>query len=106
MNVMLRLSAAALLLVAAGTLTNSVLAAPGNGNGPPNGFPGQGSGPSGNQGNGPSGNQGNGPSGNQGNGPNAGGSAVNTVPEPSTLILSLAALGILARVVGKKRPKD
>jgi len=98
MNVMLRLSAAALLLVAAGTLTNSVLAAPGNGNGPPNGFPGQG--------NGPSGNQGNGPSGNQGNGPNAGGSAVNTVPEPSTLILSLAALGILARVVGKKRPKD
>ena len=90
MNVMLRLSAAALLLVAAGTLTNSVLAAPGNGNGPPNGFLGQG----------------NGPSGNQGNGPNAGGSAVNTVPEPSTLILSLAALGILARVVGKKRPKD
>ena len=98
MNVMLRLSAAALLLVAAGTLTNSVLAAPGNGNGPPNGFPGQG--------NGPSGNQGNGPSGDQGNGPNAGGSAVNMVPEPSTLILSLAALGILARVVGKKRPKD
>ena len=98
MNVMLRLSAAALLLVAAGTLTNSVLAAPGNGNGPPNGFPGQGSGPSGNQGNGPS--------GDQGNGPNAGGSAVNMVPEPSTLILSLAALGILTRVVGKKRPKD
>jgi len=106
MNVMLRLSAAALLVLAAGSLTTSVFGAPGNGGGPPNSNPGNGQGPGNGNGNGNGNGPGNGngsPNGNQGNGPNAGNSAVKTVPEPSTLILSLAALGILARVVSKKR---
>ena len=108
MNVMLRLSVAALLVLGAGSFSTSVLSAPGNGGGPPNGVPGNAHGPG--NGNGPgSGNgpgTGNGsPNGNQGNGPDAGSGSVNTVPEPSTLILSLAALGILARVVSKKRTK-
>ena len=59
-------------------------AVPGHGNGPPDGFPGQGHGPPEGRGGGPS-------------GLGQGGPSVNTVPEPSTLLLSLAALGLLVQ---------
>ena len=67
----------------------AAFAVPGNGNGPPSGFPGRGNGPPDNPGSGTPG-TGNGP-GQQGGGSTAG----NTVPEPSTILLSLAALGVL-----------
>ena len=59
-------------------------ASPGNGKGPPSDFPGNGNGPPGSA-------DGWGPT-NQPRDP-----PVNTIPEPSTLLLSLAALGFLVR---------
>ena len=91
-SVMIMLAA----LVASGPTT----ATPGNGQGAGNG---NGNGNNGNHGNGNSGN-GNGNTGGSGNGQSVGGPVVNTVPEPSTLLLSLAALGVMARIASRRSP--
>ena len=77
------------LFVAAASLVVPVAAVPGNGNGPGS-----------NNGNHGNGNNGNGNSGN-GNGGNPTGAQVNTVPEPSTLLLAIVALGALVRAPRK-----
>ena len=77
---------------------------PGNGNGPPHGwFPGKGNGLD--KGAGDSGPVGNGGSSGSDSGSGYPSSTpdVHTVPEPSTLVLSIAALGILARVTSRRR---
>ena len=80
----LKKAAVAAALLSMVLFATVALAAPGNGNGPPGGFPGQGNG----NGAGP-------PSWAGGPG---GPSSVHTVPEPSTLLLAIAALGLLVRV--------
>ena len=77
------------LFVAAASVVVPVAAVPGNGNGPGS-----------NNGNHGNGNNGNGNSGN-GNGGNPTGAQVNTVPEPSTLLLAIVALGALVRASRK-----
>ena len=86
-------------LLAALAVSGPTTAAPGNGQGAGNGNQGNG-----NHGNANNGN-GNGNVGGSGNGyPGGAGAVVNTVPEPSTLLLSLAALGVLARVAFRRVP--
>ena len=89
-------------LLSALAVSGPTTAAPGNGQSAGNGN--QGNGNNGNHGNADNGN-GNGNGGGSGNGyPGGGGAVVNTVPEPSTLLLSLAALGVLARVASRRVP--
>jgi len=95
-----RLTAAALMLAALAVFSPGVFAVPGKGHGPPAEFPGNGNGP-------PDWAPGYGP-GSSGNGVGgqgtAGPSAVNTVPEPSALLLSLTALALLV-AAGKRKAK-
>ena len=79
-------------LLAAATFAMPGYARPGNGNGPPVDVPGVGNGLSDDFPGDPHGR----PGGLAGDLP-VGPPAVNAVPEPSTLLLSLAALGVLAR---------
>jgi hypothetical protein len=92
MNGFPRLVMAVAGLLAAATLAMPAHAKPGNGNGPPVDVPGLGNGLSDDF----PGNPHVPPRGNAGDLP-VGSPAVNAVPEPSTLLLSLAALGVLAR---------
>ena len=101
MKSVFRALACVTFLLAALAVSGPTTAAPGNGQGVGNG----------NQGNGNNGNHGNANNGNgngnvgSGNGyPGGGGAVVNTVPEPSTLLLSLAALGVLARMASRRVP--
>ena len=89
----LKKAAVAAALLSMVLFATVALAAPGNGNGPPGGFPGQGNGPP--QDRGANGNGAGPPSWAGGPG---GPSSVHTVPEPSTLLLAIAALGLLVRV--------
>ena len=82
------------LFLAAASFVVPATAVPGNGNGPGSNNGNHGNGNSGNNGNTGGNGQGNG-IGNSGGNPS--GSTVNTVPEPSTLVLSLVALGALLR---------
>jgi hypothetical protein len=86
------------LFVAAASFVVPVIAAPGNGNGPGSNNGNHGNGNNGNNGNSGSNGQGN---GNGNNGGNPSDSAVNKVPEPSTLVLTLVALGGLIRASRK-----
>ena len=86
------------LFVAAASFVVPVAAVPGNGNGPGSNNGNQGNGNNGN------GNSGNGNNGN-GNGGNPTGAQVNTVPEPSTLLLAIVALGALVRASRKPPAK-
>ncbi len=78
------------LFAAAALFVIPVAAVPGNGNGPGS-----------NNGNHGTGNNGNGNSGNGNGGNSAGAHVVNTVPEPSTLLLTIVALGALVRASRK-----
>ena len=81
------------LFAAAALFVIPVAAVPGNGNGPGSS--------NGNHGTGNNGNNGNGNSGNGNGGNSAGAHVVNTVPEPSTLLLTIVALGALVRASRK-----
>ena len=96
MNTALRLTVGMLLLASA-----AAFAAPGGNPGPPSQFPGNGNGPSQGwpHGGGGPGDIGSGGGNDGGFVPPAGtNSTVNTVPEPSTILLSIAALAVLAGV--------
>ena len=95
MNTVIRVTVGVLLLAAA-----AAFAAPGGNIGPPSQFPGNGNGP-------PHGSpHGNGTGGSSGSDGESGPSDVpdvHTVPEPSTLLLSIAALGIMAGLTSRRR---
>ena len=78
------------LFAAAALFVIPVAAVPGNGNGPGS-----------NNGNHGTGNNGNGNSGNGNGGNSTGAHVVNSVPEPSTLLLTIVALGALVRASRK-----
>ena len=102
------MDAAIRIIVGLSLATAAIAFAAPDGKGPPSEFPGNGSGPpqGWHPGNGNGVGGGIGGSGQPGGSGGAGGyvppaessSPVNTVPEPSTILLSIAALAILARV--------
>jgi len=96
------------LLAALAAVTAPAAAVPGHG-GPPSELPGSGNGPPegwvpGNGNGNPGGSSGNGAGADWPvDGPSAVPPDVHTVPEPSTLLLALSALGVLLRLSGRGR---